>query len=410
MSASKGSSGRVGRWVGRLFLLAVLVALGWGAKVWLLTEEPEAPPPTTAVGRADVRETVLASGTLEAKEMVSVGAQVSGQIQSISVELGDRVTAGQTVAQIDSLPQQNALRQSEAALQNVRAQRAAKQAALKQAEREFERQKKMFSRGASSQQDYDAAEAELAATKAEISALNAQIAQAEIEVDTAKVDLGYTKITSPIDGTVVAVAVKVGQTVNANQSTPTIIKVAQLDTMTVKAEISEADVVRVTPGQTVIFTILGEPDRQYETVLRDIEPGPTTYADTTSTSSSSSSSSSSDSAVYYNGLLDIANPEHKLRIDMTAEVSIILREAENALVIPASALSDAMPDGRYQVQVMRPDGLLENRTVTVGINNNIRAEITEGLSEGEQVVSTNMGSAAAAESNERRGPRGPMGF
>lgn len=369
------------------------------------------------VQKADISETVLASGTLEALEMVSVGAQVSGKIDALLVDLGDSVTRGQLLARINSLTQQNNLKKAQAALANVKAQKAAKQASLRQAELDFTRQQNMFARNASSRQDYDAAEATLITARADIAALDAEIAQAEVAVDTAKVDMGYTDITAPMDGTVVAVPVKVGQTVNANQSTPTLVKVAQLDRMTVKAEISEADVVRVKPGQKVYFTILGQPDHRYQATLRAIEPGPTSYSDSSSSSantssSSSSSSSASKSAIYYNGLFDVENPDHTLRIDMTAEVSIILAEVKQALVIPASALGSRLPDGRYTVQVAtQTPGQVDTRMVKVGINNNVTAQITEGLNDGEWVISTDQGARSAATSGERRGPpRGPMGF
>lgn len=404
------SKGAARRWSLRLAGLALVGGLGLAAWQVLGGAEPPPLPPTTTVGRATVQETVLANGTLEASKMVSVGAQVSGQIKTLYVAIGDQVKAGDRIADIDDMTQQNSLLKAQAELENVKAQRAAQQATLKQAELEFKRQKTMLARKASSQQDYESAQADWLAAKASVEALDAQIAQAEIAVDTAKVDLGYTKIVAPMDGTVVAVPVKEGQTVNAAQSTPTIIKLAQLGRMTIKAEISEADVVRVKPGQQITFTILGAPDSQYKATLRAIEPGPTSYSEETSTSSSSSSSSSTDSAIYYNGLFDVENPDGVLRIDMTAEVSIILKQVENALVIPASALGDRQADGRYPVTVVSPQGQAEQRLVTVGINNNVSVQITDGLSEGERVVSTDELAATGSESTSRRGPRGPMGF
>jgi macrolide-specific efflux system membrane fusion protein len=233
-------------------LLLVLAAAGYGIWRYAFPEAPPAPPPTVAVHRADLEDPVLANGTLEAINMVSVGAQVSGQI--------------------DSLNQQNDLRNAEAALANVRAQYRAKQAALKQAELAFRRERELLAGRAGARADYENAEATLATTKAELAALDAQIAQAEITVDTAKVDLGYTRITAPMDGTIVAVVAKEGQTVNAVQSAPTIVMLAQLDTMTVTAEVSEADVTRVVPGQDVYFTILGEPGRRYTGKLRSAPP------------------------------------------------------------------------------------------------------------------------------------------
>jgi macrolide-specific efflux system membrane fusion protein len=379
-----------------------------GAAYFALRSPPEAPRLLTAPARiADLEETVLASGSVEAFEQVSVGAQVSGQLKTLKVALGDDVRKGQLVAEIDSLTQQNALKNAEAQLANVEAQKRAKEALLRQYELAYSRQQTMLAQDAGSRSDFEAAEATLATTRAEIAALDAQIRQAAIAVDSARVNLGYTQIVSPIDGKVVAVVTKQGQTVNANQSAPTIIKVAQLDRVTVKAEISEADVTRVKPGQRVRFTILGEPGKRFETVLRSIEPAPTSIAsDSTSSASSSSTSSSSSSstAIYYNGVFDVANPDHTLRISMTTEVNIILGEARGALAIPATALDKAGPDGRYRVRVLDTDQRVVAREVRIGMNNKIDAQVLDGLREGEQVLIGEASAGAATTTSPRRGP------
>ncbi len=363
---------------------------------------------TATVSRGNIETTVLASGTVESNNLVSVGAQVSGQIKSLKVELGDTVKAGQLVAEIDSLPQQNTLRNKNAALAVARAQKQAKEASLRQAELAYTRQTQMLRGDAASRADFESAEATLNVTKAEIAALDAQIEQAKIAVDTARLDLGYTKISSPIDGVVVAIVAKEGQTVNANQSTPTLIKVARLDRMTIKVEISEADVVRVKPGQRVYFTILGEPDHQYPTHLQSIEPAPESIA-TESTTSSSSSSSSSSAAIYYMGNLDVPNAEGKLRISMTTQVNIVLEEAQNVLVIPAAALGNKGKDGRYSVRVVTAPDKQEQQRVRIGLNNNVQAEVLEGLSEGQQVVIGEQSATAAVQKSASTRPRhGPM--
>lgn len=366
---------------------------------------PSAPQYLTAQATiTDLQETVLASGTLEAFKQVSVGAQVSGQVKSLKVALGDEVKQGQVIAEIDSLPQQNELRNAEASLESVRAQRRAKQAALAQAESEFKRQREMLAEDATSRQDYESAKATLDTTRADIAALDAQIVQASIAVDTARIDLGYTRITAPMDGVVVAIVTKEGQTVNAAQEAPTIVKVAQLDVMTVKAEISEADVVRVKPGQRVHFTILGEPDQSYEATLRSIEPAPESIAD--DDTSTTSSSSSSDEAVYYNGLFDVPNPDHKLRISMTTQVTIVLHEAQGVLAIPSGALGTKDGQGHYAVRVLSRDGLPEGRAVRVGMNDTVNAQILEGLEKGERVIvgEASADSAEVKEDNARPGP------
>jgi len=385
--------------------LAVLAALAVGAKFAFFPAK-QAPLFVTATAtRDDIEDTVLATGTVQAFKQVSVGAQVSGQVKTLNVVLGQRVKKGDLIAEIDSTTQRNTVRNTEAALENVRAQLAAQQASLTEAELTYKRQKQLLTAEATSPSDLEAAEAKLATTRANIAALQAQIKQAEITADTAKVNLGYTKIVSPIDGVVIALVVQEGQTVNANQATPTIIKVAQLDTVTVKTQISEADVVKVEPGLPVYFTILGEPDKRYHAKLRTIEPATdATQTESSSSSSSSSSSASATTAIYYNGLFDVPNPGNKLRISMTAQVTIVRAQAKDAIVIPSSALGRRGPGG-YTVRVLGEDGTPQRRKIKVGINNNVSAQVTEGLAEGDKVVLGESSAPDSGQQNARRGPR-----
>lgn len=389
-----------------ILIAAVLIAALLAIKILFFSTTPPAPFATAKVTRGYLENSVLATGTLEAYKLVNVGAQVSGQLKSLNVELGDEVTAGQLVAEIDSLTQQNSLRNAEAALETKHAQRAAKVAALKQAEQEFRRQKQMLALEASSRQDYEAAEATLSSVRAEIVALDAEIKQAAITVDTAKVNLGYTQITAPMSGTVVAVIAQEGQTLNANQQAPTIIMLAQLDTLTVKAQISEADVIRVSPGQEVYFTILGDPDRRHYGKLRSVEPAPESIAteSSSSASSASSSSSSTSSAIYYNGLFDVPNPDGTLRISMTAQVFIVLDKADDAIMVPSSAVRQG-ESGHSSVRVLNAEGQPEPRQVKVGIDNNINTEILEGLEPGELVIIGSGQAGARSQQQPGRMPR-----
>ncbi|MGI6245739.1 MAG: efflux RND transporter periplasmic adaptor subunit [Pseudochelatococcus sp.] len=413
------SNGRRRRVVVRVLLLFVAAA-GLGA-AYLVRERDRttsqaASVMTAPVTRGNVEVTVLATGILKPVRLVAVGAQVSGRVTALKVEPGHQVKAGDLIAEIDSVTQENALRTAQAALAGVRAQRAEKAASLRLAEITLERQRRMAAQRAVSQAELDSADAEVAVTRAQIEALDAQIIQSEVSVETARANLGYTRITAPIDGTVLAVVTQEGQTVNAAQSAPTIVILGQLDTMTVRAEISEADVVHVAPGQPVYFTILGDTGRRYDATLQRIEPAPDSVSSdssfSTSSGGSSASSSSSTSAIYYNGVFDIPNPEGRLRTYMTAEVHIVLGRAENALTIPATALGKATPDGgAYAVQVAEPSGRIAARQVTIGLNNKITAEVLSGLAEGERVViGTYTAQAGAAAGSSRRGPPSPMGF
>jgi macrolide-specific efflux system membrane fusion protein len=365
---------------GALLVILALVAFS-------LQSPPQAASVTSPVRLGDIENAVLATGKLDAIERVNVGAQVSGQVKSLKVKLGDKVTKGQPIADIDDLPQRNELRNAEAALNVTKADLQAKQALLKQAESRFKRQKRMLIDEASSREEFETAEATLAATRAELIALNARIVQGQIEVDKKKVDLSYTRILAPMDGIVIAVITQQGQTVNANQSAPTIIKLAQLDVMTIKAQISEADITRVSQGQKAYFTIFSEPDKRYDATLRTVELAPESVMkdDSISGGSSSSGSGSSNASVYYNALLDVPNPDNRLRIAMTAQVSLLLGEAKNALLVPIQAVHKTA-DNKQQVQVLTGDNRLEMREVKTGITNNVDIQILSGLKAGENVV------------------------
>jgi macrolide-specific efflux system membrane fusion protein len=371
--------------------IGVALALGWFAKTRILPSQA-VNPMTASVSIGDVEQTVLASGTLKPVKLVAVGAQVSGRLTSLKVALGQKVKSGDLVAEMDSLTQQNSLRTAQASLQNTRAQRQEKEATLALTESSLARQRKTLALTASSRADYDSAEANVKTTRAQIAQLDAQIIEAEVAVETARINLGYTRITAPIDGAVLAIVTQEGQTVNAVQSAPTIVVIGQLDTMTIRAEISEADVVKVRPGQNVYFTILGEPDNRYRAILQSIEPAPesiksdSSFNSSNASTSSSSSSSSSSTAIYYNGIFNVPNADNRLRTYMTAVVHFVLGEARNVLTVPAAALNGPAADGTYTVQVIETDNTTTVRMIRIGLNNKITAEVRDGLKEGERVV------------------------
>lgn len=396
---------RLTLWLG--VALIGLLAAGGGAWWMLGRAEPVKAPTTVAVSQGDIEVTVLASGTLEASALVSVGAQVSGIVKSMNVTLGQEVAAGDTVALIDSLDQENAVKSAKASLANMQAQRLAQQAELDQAQKTLDRASAMSTQQLISDSELETAEAALASASAKLAALDAQIQQATITVETAELDLSRTTITAPISGTVVAILVQQGQTVNAQQSAPTLIKIANLDTMLIKAEISEADVTRVAAGQKVYFTILGDPDTRIEATLRSVEPAPSSIEEDSSTDSTS--------AIYYNGIFEVPNPDHTLRISMTANVTIVLDEATNALLVPVAALGHAGPEGRQMVEVYdAQSGRITPTPVEVGLDDGVSAEIENGLNLGDLVVTSGatalaLPAAAGAGGGTLRNALGPMG-
>ncbi len=363
--------------------IALAIVIAAIASMVVLRPEPAPRLLTATVSRGALERTVVATGTVEARRLVSVGAQASGQIKTLKVALGDRVVAGQLIAEIDSTNQRNALRNAEAGLTNVRAQRAGQRASLVQAEAAYRRQRTMMESDATSRADLEAAKAAFEAAQAQLDAIDAQIAQGNTGLDTARANLGYTRVVAPSDGVVVAVIVEEGQSVNAVQSSPTIVKIATLDTVTVEAEISEADVIHVKPGQAAYFTILGDPDRRFPGSLRSIEPAPESISED---DSRSGSSTSSNEAVYYNGLFDVPNTDGTLRIGMTAQVNIVLGRIDNTLLLPLAALGERDADGRYTVRVLDAKGQSAQRAVRIGMKNQIDAQVVSGLRVGERVV------------------------
>ncbi len=382
-----------------IIIAVVVLGGGYGYWEWSRAEATQlaSPPATVVVEPGTVERSVLASGVIEAGNLVSVGARVSGLIETLAVDLGDVVAEGDLIAQIESLDQQNEVLQAEADLAQIEAQIVAGAASLREAELGLDRTRQLNDRELSSTVALEAAETALAVARANAKALTAQRARAEIAVTSARLALERTRITAPVAGTIVAVVTSQGQTVNASSNTPTIVKIADLTRMIVKADVSEADITRVAPGQEATLTLLGEPDTPIAATLLAIEPAPASIktSDTVET----------DKAIYYIARFAVENPDGKLRIGMTAEVRIRLARAEDVPVVLVSTLGRPKADGTYQVEVWDPvREARESRDVTIGVTDNITAEILSGLATGDLVVADRVSGTSAAANI--RGPRG----
>ena len=366
--------------------LVILVLLAAGGYAWwhfrAQPDEAEAIKYITAeVKKGDIAQTVLASGSIQPFKSVKVGAQVSGEISALSVKIGDKVKTGDPIAEIDASTQQNTRDSAAATLASSKAAQAAAQAKLREAQQNFNRQQEMVKKGAAARESLDAAQATLKSAQSAVDQAKADIRKSQLELDNAGLRLGYTSVTAPMDGVVISVAVEKGQTVNAVQDSPTLVTLAQTNTMTVEAEIAEADVGAVQPGMTAYFTLLGADKTRYEGKLKSIDPAPLATSKNTTTTTSSSN----DTAVYYYGKMDVPNADGKLRIGMTANMVINVREAKGVLTIPMTALQTNSA-GADEVQVMGADGKPQPREVKLGINDGVNTEVTEGLTAGEQVV------------------------
>lgn len=371
------------------WLFAALTALVMILVLWGYSASRSKPNPlmTAAVRQGDIENVIAATGKMDAIERVNVGAQVSGQVKKLYIKAGDNVRKGQLIAEIDDQPQRSDLRNAQAALSVAQADLQTRQATLVRQQAQFQRLQQMVKTNAVSRQDFDTAAEAWRIAQAELTAQQARVIQAQIEVDKKQLDLGYTRIMAPIDGTVVAIVTKQGQTVNAVQSAPTIAKLAQLGTMTIKVQISEADITNIQPGQQAWFTTFANPDKRYNATLRSIELAPESVMkdDALMGNSESNTVSSTNAAVYYNALLDVPNPDNALRISMTAQVNLLRDQAKNALLVPVQATKKAS-DGRTYVDVADQNNQPEKRYITTGISDSVDIQVLSGLRLGEKVI------------------------
>lgn len=356
---------RRGWWLIGALVVVVTAAFGYH---WAFGK-PKVVYTTATVQRGDIESTVVAAGIVQPIKYVDVGAQTSGMLKSLKVQRGDHVEKNQLLAEIDPALADTALTSSNAALASMTSQRAVKEAALVLSKAQWVRSEALFAALAISASDRDVARAAYDAALADVASLSAQRRQATAAVDTSKTNVGYTKITAPMAGEIVSITLLEGQTLNANQSAPNILRIADISTVTVWSQVSEADIIDVKPGQDVYFTVLGS-SRRWTGKVRQVLPTPELI----------------NNVVFYDVLFDIPNPEGKLKIQMTAQVFIVLAQAKGVLLIPAVAIGNASEGSVINVQVLKADGKLETRTIKIGIKSEISSEVTAGLKENELVV------------------------
>ena len=380
-------------------ILIILLILGVGGYFvydkFFKVKEEEVEFITKKAKKGSFSKKVDATGEIFATELIDVGAQVSGQIKKLYVKLGDQVKKGDMIASIDSSTQQNSIDNKEAQLAIYKAQLESAKVALNIAKTQFDRENALFSKNATSKQEFESAKNTYSANSAKIKELEAQIKQTNIELSTAKINLGYTKITAPRDGTVVSVQVEEGQTVNANQTTPTIVNIADLSHVKMKMQIAEGDITKIKVGTPVEYSILSEPTKKFQTTVSSIDPGLTTlsdgsYGSSSSSKSSYSSSSSSSSAVYYYAQSIVDNKDGILRIGMTTQNELLIANVEDAIIVPSIGIKKD-ENGTF-VYVLK-DGKPVKIAVKTGIKDNLDTQIISGINEGDEII-TSQGSSS----------------
>jgi len=344
---------------------------------------------TVQVSRADIESSVTALGTLQPRRYVDVGAQASGQIHKIHVEVGDAVKEGQLLVEIDPSTQQAKLDAGRFSIENLKAQLQEQRAQHQLARQKYQRQQNLAAGGATREEDVQTAQAELRATQARVDMFQAQIRQAQASLRSDQAELGYTRIYAPMAGTVVALDAREGQTLNAQQQTPLILRIARLSPMTVWAEVSEADIGHVKPGMHAWFTTLSGGTRRWTSTVRQILPMPPKPLDQTSQgggSPASSSKSGSARVVLYTVLLDVDNADNALMAEMTTQVFFVADQAKNVLTAPIAALQSGAQADRQTAQVVAKNGDIQRRDVRTGISDRLRVQILDGLQEGDHLL------------------------
>lgn len=391
------------KWVKRFVWLLVVVVLA--AVVWSLFFKPKDQMNfvTDDVRRSDIMQTVNATGEIAAAQLVDVGAQASGQIKKLYVKLGQQVKKGDLIADIDSTTQLNTLNTNKAKLDTYRAQLVSAQIALKMKQRAFDRERALMRQDATSKADFDNAQDNLAAARANVAELKSQIRQTQIAINTSEADLGYTRITAPMDGTVVSIPVEEGQTVNSSQNTPTIVQLADLSKMLNKMQIAEGDMSKVKAGMHLTFTTLADNNKVRKATLEAVDPGLTKM----SQGSYDTSTDTTDTAIYYYARALVPNDDGTLHIGMTTQNNIFVKSVKNVLTVSNQAIRHNR--GKKVVKVLGDNQQVQEKQIETGITDGMRTEVKSGLKEGDRVVLSALSKADAkngvSKEPKMRGPR-----
>ena len=363
--------------------VAALIALSaslFGWQAWSASRAGTDRFATAVAKRADLEDVVTATGTLQPRDYVDVGTQVSGQLQKLHIQVGSVVKKGDLLAEIDPTVYRSRVDADQAQLRNLNAQRAEAQAKLALARQQLTRQQNLMKAEATTTDAVQSAQAAERVAQAQLDALAAQIEQTGSTLRGDQASLGYTKIYAPMAGTVVSQTAKEGQTLNANQQAPIILRIADLSTMTVDAQVSEADVSRLQLGMEVYFKTLGGGEQRWTGKLRQVNPTPTLV----------------NNVVLYDALFDVPNDAGRLMTQMTAQVFFVVADAKDALTVPLAAVSNG------SVRVLNENNQIEDRRVQLGLTTRVAAQVLAGLQPGERVIA---GSKSAQSSGGQKQPR-----
>ncbi len=378
-----------------LITAGIMIALAVAAFLLFGNKGNEPKFRTEKATKGDIVMSVTATGTVNPVTTVLVGTQVSGTIKHLYADFNSRVTKGQLIAQIDPALFEEQVSQAKANLLAAKANLDKAEATLIDAKRTFERNSALFSMSFIARSDLDTAETNYETSKAQVNVSRAQVAQTEAALKNAETNLGYTRIVSPVDGTVVSRNVDVGQTVAASFQTPTLFTIAQdLTKMQIDTNVDEADIGKVMVGQDVEFTVDAYPDMTFMGKVGQVRIAPINV----------------ENVVTYDVVITVDNPDLKLRPGMTANVSVIVAEKKDILKVPNAALrfkpserGKAVPQQKGPGVWIIEKGNPKRIPVVAGIGDGTYTELVKGdIREGQEVI---VESLAKPKGSTRSGPR-----
>ena len=377
---------------GRIMAVILVLIVISGGLFWYYSKSAEVIQyKTVRAERSDLRSVIQATGTLDAVETVDVGTQISGTVKEIYIDYNSVVKQGQLIAEIDSATQRTDVAQAEANLQVVQADLMNSEAVLANAEKSLARTRKLAEKDLIAKADVDTDEKTYLTAKAQVAASRARIAQYNATLNKTKINLGYTQIYSPVDGVVVAKNVEKGQTVAASYQTPSIAEIAKdLGQMQVEVNVDEADIGGVKEGQKATFTVDAHPNDPFDGVVTQVRLSPKT----------------TDNVVTYVVIVKVSNNKGLLMPGMTANVSLIVEERKDVVVVPNSAFRFKPSDpsansgqpgvprmgGQTIAEVKAPAVYMLDKKAPVrvevkrGITDGQNTEIISGISEGSEVI------------------------
>ena len=382
----------------KIISLAVGVIIVAGIAIWAFggqAKKRKVVYETATVDRANISNSVTATGTIEPVTEVEVGTQVSGIIDRLYADYNSVVTKGQLIAEMDKVTLQSELASQKATYDGAKAEYEYQQ-------KNYERNKGLHEKQLISDTDYEQSLYNYQKAKSAFDSSKASLAKAER-------NLSYATITSPIDGVVISRDVEEGQTVASGFETPTLFTIAaDLTQMQVVADVDEADIGDVEEGQRVSFTVDAYPNDVFEGKVTQIRLGAT---------SSSSSTTTTTTVVTYEVVISAHNPDLKLKPRLTANITIYTLDKQGVLSVPAKALrfTPAVPlvgsnavvkdcEGEHKVWTREGDTFTAH-PVSIGISNGIVTEITGGINEGTQIVSDAVISTGAETGRAKGGRR-----